>query len=743
MNKERFGHVFPLGTHLCREPMPAMSEMKRDMELIRRNGFNLVKLQENWMLDEPEEGRFDFSRYEELLDHAARLDLGVYLGLTCEQAPNWLWRKHPDARMIGRNGLPVSYQAQSTLPADGKPGPCYDHPGAMEDQLRFIRRLVQTLGRYENIVVWNTWQEIGYWPEMFTGTQVCFCPHTLAAYRQWLSDCYGGDIDRLNRHWNVRYPAFEDILPEMSARRSAVPQEFHFHYFMDNVQTARVLQARHQAIRESDPLNRPVFAHKGGPAFAAGTDWTYARTQDFLGTSCYPAWGCGHAWDDHRQGNRLERHDALLAEMWDGLAYRMDHIRCANRPDAPIWAAVFQGGPISTEFHIGRKPDAADMRRWMLTTLGAGATAISFWVTRAEIMAPETNGFALLDSEGEETERMREAARIGQAVQRHADLFARNNTRQADVAILVDEWRHQMMRSLQFAPEMHAYDIRGWYRLLMDAGIPCDLVEAGYLQEPRMAGYKVLIVPMALSMSEDVARSLAAFAEAGGHVVLEAAPGRLDESAFAVRGEMNPVLRNLLHVDQKTFTLVREPGDRDRWSQPERTWGEYAEACVLEGTGCLAGERLRANGVLQTFRQKSGAEEKSQVVLRYGEEIAGVKADHGRGALWLLGTYAGPSGTAYRDPANQSAVVLLMRHMGVRAAGTGRLLVRKRGAANKEAWFFTNPHREVVTEEVVIPQGWMAEELLGESMANRLDRVVLTVGPLDVRVLVLTKEQGA
>ena len=51
---------------------------------------------------------------------------------------------------------------KATLSADGKPGPCYDHPGAMEDQLRFIRKLTAELDRHENIVVWNTWQKIGY-----------------------------------------------------------------------------------------------------------------------------------------------------------------------------------------------------------------------------------------------------------------------------------------------------------------------------------------------------------------------------------------------------------------------------------------------------------------------------------------------------------------------------------------------------------------------------------------------------
>ena len=111
MNTERFAQVFPFGSHLCREPMPPMAELKHDMEILKKNGFNLVKLQEHWMVDEPLEGQYDFSRYEELIAHAERLDMGVYLGLTCEQAPGWLYRKHPErlGKMLREDPIVAAY----------------------------------------------------------------------------------------------------------------------------------------------------------------------------------------------------------------------------------------------------------------------------------------------------------------------------------------------------------------------------------------------------------------------------------------------------------------------------------------------------------------------------------------------------------------------------------------------------------------------------------------------------------
>lgn len=736
MNWQKMSRLFPLGSHLCREPMPPMSELKADMENLKRHGFNLIKLQEHWMLDEPLEGHYDFSRYEELIEHAARLDLGVYLGLTCEQAPMWLWRKYPDCRMVGRNGLPIAYEAQTTLPADGKPGPCYDHPGAMADQLRFIRQLVKTLGRYENIVIWNTWQEIGYWAEGLAGQHVCYCPYTLNAYRRWLQEKYG-DLDGLNRAWNSRYLDWSYVFPDRSARgRECLPQDVDWRYFMDNVQIAHVLRSRAQAIREADPLARPIFAHKGSPTIGAGQDWIYARCQDFLGSSCYPAWGALHPWDDGNpaQGKQFDRHTALLAEMWGNVGLRYDYIRSCNRRGQPVWAAEFQGGPVSTGFHKGRVPSPEDIRRWMLTAVASGTTAISFWVTRAEIMAAEANGFSLLDSEGDSTPRYEEASRVGRALNKHAELFGQPSWGGARVGILINEWNYQFCSTMSQGGEHLAYSVRGWHRLLWEAGIPVDFVEVSELDEEHTGQYRALVFPFPISLSEEVVKKLAQYVEGGGNLISEACPGRITEHAFCNRGELSPAARELFGVSHESLTMIREPEFGQRWSPPERTWGEYLPAIMLVGTGLLAGHKLRANVYLETFICHG-----SQPILLDDDRITGTVRSLGSGRAWLLGTFVGHNGTAYRDKDSHACIRQLMAQCGVSPEHQGHLLLRKRVLPNKEAWIFTNPSDYEITERISL-RGWpRVDDLLGEPFVREGDEVVLTVKGLDVRVLLVER----
>ena len=736
MNAQQFAGVFPLGSHVCRQPMPPMSELKRDMVLLKKQGFNLVKIQEHWMTDEPVEGCCDFSRSEELIAHAAKLDLGVYIGITCEQAPHWLYEKHPDCRMIGRDGRPLVYEAATTLPADGKPGPCYDHPGAMADQLRFITLLVRTLGRFENVVVWNTWQEIGYWSEWLVGNAVCFCPHTLSVWRGWLMECYG-DLEALNRAWKTNYPSWSAIQPSRALRQ---PQavDLAWQTFMDNVQVANVLRRRVEAIRAADPLKRPVFAHKGSPAFAAGQDWVYARCQDYLGSSCYPAWGCGHAWDDGSARPFVREH-ALAAEAWT-VVYAFDHIRSANRGKGrpggtPVWAAEFQGGPVSTGFQKGRVPSPDDIRRWMLAAVASGVTGISFWVTRAEIMAAEQNGFSLLDSDGDSTPRFEEAGRVGRALNANADLFGRPTLEPAGVGILVNEANYQLCAHLAQGGENLAYSTRGWHRMLCELNMPCDMVDIENDWE-RSREYRALILPFPLSLSECTAAKLAAWVEAGGCLISEAAPGRINEEGFCNRGELSPALASLFGVRQTSFAMVREPDGGARWSPAERTWGEYLDAQMLEGAGPLAGHRLRANLYLETFEALDGAE----AVLTAGDAVAGVRRLAGRGQAWLIGTYIGHNGTAYRDPQIHQAVRAMMDACGVTPEYDGRLILRKRVIPGREAWIFMNFSAEAVTERINVAGCHRVSDLFGLPVPVAGGFAELTVAPLDARVLLVEKQ---
>ena len=734
---EKLESQFLLGSHLCREPMPPLDEMKRDMEILKQKGFNLIKLQENWAIDEPEEGQYNFSKYEELITYAKKLGMYVYIGLTCEQAPSWLYRKYPECRMVGRNGLPIIYEAQSTMPADGKPGPCFDHPGALEAQNKFIKNLVETLGKYDNVLVWNTWQEVGYWSERLVGQPVCYCENTLTSFRNWLKDKYQ-TLDSLNYEWKTNYTRWENISPNRNYKQQfTLPQDVNWYYFMDNVKITNTLKDRAKIIWQADKMHRPVFCHLGDWNYGSGKDWNYARSQDFLGSSSYPAsnWGEFNDWDDAviYNGDYSNKYESLLDEMWRMLALRFDFLRSSNRPGYPVWAAEFQGGPVSTGFHKGRVPSAEDIRRWMLTVVGSGGTAISFWVTRAEIMASEANGFSLLDSEGNDTKRLDEASRIGTALIKHSDLFATPSLKTAKVAILVDEHNSQFCQHMLSGGNNLEYSTRGWHRLLWDEGIPVDFIEASFMDEIKINSYNAIIMPFPLAISDEVINKLAGYVSHGGNLISEAGVARYDKNTFCVRGEISKVASELFGVRQSGFTMVREPNDGHRWSPWARTWGEFLEPGFLTGVNDLAGFSTMANVYLQTYKCAG-----SKPILTYKDQVAGTVNSHGNGKAWLLGTFVGHNGAAYRNKYTSQFVKKLMKECNIYPEHNGELKIRKRVREGKEAWVITNPTDHKVTERLHLNKQWThASDLFDKELNIDNHSIEISIASLDVSVIIL------
>ena len=193
-----------------------------------------------------------------------------------------------------RRDNPTTIPPCMYCPADGKPGPCWHHPGAREAAIRFIEAVGREIGKYDNIRVWNLFQEIGLSPMRPGHLGLCFCPYTLQEFRNWLRTQYKGIAD-LNNAWRCAYGDWDEVEPPRSSPK--VPPTIDWRYFMDDVYLTDVLKWKGDAFRRSDPLHHSILAHVGGVTTGSTREWRYAEQLDVLGSSCYPAWGGVDPWD--------------------------------------------------------------------------------------------------------------------------------------------------------------------------------------------------------------------------------------------------------------------------------------------------------------------------------------------------------------------------------------------------------------------------------------------------------------
>lgn len=725
---------FPFGTHFYREPSLSIEEMRNDIHIVDQLGFNMLKLQESWCIDERREGQVDLGKVEALIEEAEQHGLGIYFGVTMEQAPAWLWSKYPDCRLVYSSGEKHEDPTQYLLPGDGKPGPCWDHLGAREAGTRFIAKLARELGRHDNILVWNIWQEIGFWPMRSIPDSLgfCYCPHTLARFREWLNERYGG-LDALNRAWRTGYGDWGEVEPPRIFSR--VPSYIDWSYFMDDVYLVRALRWKADAFRDNDPKRRPIFSHVGYPTIGSGAEWRWAAEGDIFGSSCYPAWGPIHQWDADAPapGLSVPRGVSLRQEA-ELVAMGFDYVRSAAGPDRQCWAAEFQGGPISTSLHKGRIPSPEDIRLWVLTALSSGIQGLSFWNHRAEIFWQEAYGFGLLDSRGDNSPRAAEAGRLSRAINHYPDLFHDGRVPRADVALFINEDLWHFSEATGDGASSHlSFTIRGLYKMLWQSGVWVDFVEASRTSLEDLVRYRAIILPLPLSLNHRELDMLESYVAKGCTLISEACPGRYDHFGFTRPGELAEDAEEIFGVEHRSVQLCHEPRQPPRWTPVERSYGEIRRATRFQGTGSFAGHSVLPSLYIETYTAKD-----SSPILLCEDEVVGVVNGIGQGRAYLIGTVLGHAYSAFRDEATLALLLAVLNTAGIEPELCGKLRRRRRVGEGHEAWFMFNMSSDHITERIDISGSSAVEDLVEGPLAIQSGSIItIGVDPFQIRCLIL------
>ncbi|MDX2018796.1 MAG: alpha-amylase family protein [Deltaproteobacteria bacterium] len=654
---------FPFGTHIYREPHLPLPQLLADLPALKKLGFSMIKIQESWAYDERREGDVDLSNVERVIAAAKQNDLRVFFGVTMEHAPVWLWQKFPDAVMVFEDGLPNVDPGAYVVPADGKPGPCWHHPGVRAAAGRFMSTVVKRLAKHSNIAMWNVWQEVGFysWALRAGHGKLCYCPHTLTAFRRWLREKYGS-IERLNEAWLTPYVAFSDVQPPRVFHM--VPSTTDWRAFMDAHYFEDALAWKARFFAKGDPLRRPVMTHVSAPTLGSSSDFALARSVDVFGSSVYPDWATGE---------------------WESPLMALEQTRAAAA-GKPFWAAELQGGPIGEGLGLKRTPSARDVRRWMMCSLAIGARGICFWNHRPELLWNEAHGFGLLEADGSVGPRAQAAGDMGRALAAHADFFSEASPAPAPLGLIVSQDAEHIAQATG-AEVLRAFKAayRGAYRLAWDAAVPATFVDVGSLGTTEKLP-KLLWWPFGIAMSNATAQALIAHVRGGGHVILEAGAGHLNEHGVAATAFLNPVLQDWLGVDGQALQPIAASGSNATIDQ--------LPFHMCTGSSTCKDTQIAPGHVLQEFKLRPNSA--ARPVLLDQNTIVGVHVPatkvgaEASGTLTLLGTHPGIARQLNADTANAAFIKRLFATLGIEADHLDGVPRRRLVLEQREAWFLFN-----------------------------------------------------
>src|SRR5437016_14259432 len=82
------------------EYMP-YERLDKDVQMMKAAGINVVRIAEStWSTVEPQDGVFDFSHIDRVLNAMHKSGIGVIIGTPTYAIPTWLVQKYPDVLAI-------------------------------------------------------------------------------------------------------------------------------------------------------------------------------------------------------------------------------------------------------------------------------------------------------------------------------------------------------------------------------------------------------------------------------------------------------------------------------------------------------------------------------------------------------------------------------------------------------------------------------------------------------------------
>ncbi|KAB8288762.1 beta-galactosidase [Bifidobacterium ramosum] len=500
-----------------------------DIRLMHKAGVNTVALGIfSWARIQPAEDTWDFDWLDRVIGKLGAAGIAVDLASATASAPMWLYEKHPEVLPRDKYGHVV-------------------HPGSRQSwrptspvfrgyALELCRRLARRYGDNPTVTAWHMGNEYGW------NNRYDYSDDALAAFRAWCEARYG-TVDALNEAWGTAFwsqhvNSFDEVLLPCHMGGDAMvnpAQQLDFERF-GNDMLLDFYKAERDAIAAICP-GKPFTTN-----FMVSTDQCcmdyakWAGEVDFVSNDHY-----FHEGESHL--DELVCSDALVSALALGKPwYLMEHSTSA-----------VQWKPVNARKRHG------ELVRDALAHVAMGADAINFFQWRQSASGAEAFHSAMVPHAGEDSKIFREVCELGAMLRALSDAGLQGSElERADTAILFSaesEWatRSKTLPSMKLN---HWHDVRDWYRGLLDARERADVVPLAY----DWSGYRTVVLPSVLVLSDEDTRRIAAFVRGGGRVVVGYATGLVDErfrtGLGGYPGADGGLLRDILGVRSEECNIL-------------------------------------------------------------------------------------------------------------------------------------------------------------------------------------------
>lgn len=492
--------------------------VEKDMEMMEKAGMNVIRIAEStWSTLEPQEGVYDFTHIDRMLDAAARHHISVIVGTPTYAVPTWLVKKYPDILAITQNGRERYGHRQNMDITD---------PDYLSHAERVIRVLMEHVKDVPHV--------IGYQLDNETKSYGTAGPRVQAMFVDYLKENFP-DINDFNHefgldYWSNRVNDWDDFPDVRGTINQSLAAEFC--KFQRSLVT-KFLSWQADIVRE------------------------YKRDDQFITQNF------DFDWTTHSIGyqSQVDQYDASRCMTVAGAD--IYHPSNEELTGAEITVCGNISRSLKKDNYLILETEAQGLTPWLpypgqlrlqaYSHIANGSNSVMYWHWHSIHNAIESYWKGVLSHDFSENETYREAVVIGNEWNKIGS-HLKNLKKENKIAIMLDN--ASLTGFTQFPLEnagANGYNtVMRWFSdALYRLNIEYDMISS---REQDFSGYECLIVPALYSAPESLLLALDSYVRNGGHLITTFRSGFSDEY-LKIYPDMQPhILHECLGLHYDQFT---------------------------------------------------------------------------------------------------------------------------------------------------------------------------------------------
>lgn len=533
------------------EYMP-YDRLETDIQMMKDAGINVVRIAEStWSTHEPQNGVFDFSSVDRVLEAMHKAGMKVIVGTPTYAIPTWMVKEHPDVLAITPRGA-GKYGARQIMDIT--------NPTYLFYAERIIRKLIDRAKNHPAVIGYQTDNETKHYDTSGPNVQLLFVKYMKEKFKT---------LDAVNKkfgldYWSNRINSWEDFPSVVGTINGSLGSEF----------------ARFQRQLVTDFL-----------AWQVSIVNEYKRSDQFVMQNFDFEWR-GYSFGIQPRVNHFEAakaFDITGVDIYHPSQDDLTGVEIAFGGDVARSTKGTNYLVVETEAQAFTNwtPYPGQLRLQAFSHLASGANMVAYWHWHSIHNSFETYWKGLLSHDFEPNPVYHEAKTIGRDFERLSPQLV-NLKKNNKVAILVSNESLSAIEWFKFngkSSKNYNDIVRMMYDELYKMNIECDFVNPS---SENFEDYQMLIVPALYTAPDSLLERLNEFVLNGGHIVYSFKSGFTDEHV-KVRTTHQPGIINQacgiyysMFVEPKKVSLKDDPFHVGPENNSVDTWMELLTPTTAE-----------------------------------------------------------------------------------------------------------------------------------------------------------------